>query len=231
MLAILRSTSCRNAVTFVQGEAWVVLKHLDLLSLHLKSRALWVAVEDVYNLRGCYEAGERFLDVIRLHGGVRFGKHLRHDEGNRCVLHQFCCVGKSKVQRQCNLRGVGKDSTDLLLLHVLKLPCGTCQMWCLPPETGQHTFLQRPAQGALNLMIWIVCEQWQALGSVRGDGDQRVAELEDILQSVCGSPVAHVVDPVRGGVVVKAGHGTVLFDVEPRDAIWPSSWSVHPVQN
>jgi hypothetical protein len=51
------------------------------------------------------------------------------------------------------------------------------------------------------------------------------------LQSVRGSPVAHVVDPVRGGVVVKAGHGTVLFDVEQRDAIWPSSWSLHPVQN
>ncbi len=80
-------------------------------------------------------------------------------------------------------------------------------------------------------MIWIVQEQWQALGSVRGDGDQRVAELKDILPSVRSSPVAHVVDPVRGGVVVKAGHGTVLFDVEQRDAIWPSSWSLHPVQN
>ncbi len=79
-------------MTFVQGEAWVVLKHLDLLSLHLKRSALWVAVEDVYNLRGCYEAGELFLDVIRLHGPVE-----SDDEGNRCVLHQFCCVGKSKA--------------------------------------------------------------------------------------------------------------------------------------
>ena len=68
-------------------------------------------------------------------------------------------------------------------------------------------------------IIGIVWEQWQALGSVGGDGDQRVAELENVLPSVRGCPVAHVVDPVCGGVVVKTKDGAVLFNIEQLNAI------------
>jgi hypothetical protein len=39
------------------------------------------------------------------------------------------------------------------------------------------------------------------------------------LPSVRGCPVAHVVDPVCGGVVVKTKDGAVLFNIEQLNAI------------
>jgi hypothetical protein len=54
------------------------------------------------------------------------------------------------------------------------------------------------------LVLGAVQKQQKVLGLIRRDGDQHAAELQNALQSVHGSPVAHVSDPVHGSIMVEA---------------------------